>query len=288
MNYRGQILAITLLALLIVAIVVIGVYNLTTRDVQQTVANREYQELYNAAETQIFQLIDKYGQNTTQLSTLTNDFPGNCVLAQPNTYNCQFQAGQTSTDMLIQDSSRVDRYELGKDEYIELALNGYRGDVFFSWEGQTALEFGLLYRITGIESGFTFDLFDIASVFDSNGGDPLLNPFSNHQFPFISVGGGEYRFRVRDIRNLPPNAQTSTLRITARKPNPGPIYLNVRGEGNFPLQIRKFTATSYNNQAQSNVVASVITQVPLKPQALSFFNYSLLVNSSVTKAPPIF
>jgi hypothetical protein len=256
--------------------------------VQQTVANREYQRLYNTAETHVFELIDKYGNPDVSLMTLESDFPSTCTLRSPDEYACRFtSAEELISDTQVLDTSVVEEYELPKDEYLDLQLNGYRGDIIFSWDGLAALEFALVYR-SGTDSRVVSDLFDISGVLDSSGGDPLLNPFANHLYPFISVGGGAYSFRIGSISGLPLGATPVSLRITARKHEPGSIRLNVRGEASFPHQVRKFIAVAHNPNSQANVVASVITQVPLYPQALSIFNYTLLVNSAVTKDTPTF
>jgi sensor domain CHASE-containing protein len=73
----AQILLTTLLVLIIVAIIVVGVIAVVRRDVQQTVANQLYQDLYNVSENSIFEIIDLYTseRTTITLAQLQEDLP---------------------------------------------------------------------------------------------------------------------------------------------------------------------------------------------------------------------
>lgn len=291
-KFPGQILVITLLALVIISIIIVGVFNLTTRDVQQTVANSEYERLYNAAEGRVFELVDELGTNTdTNLSDLiatssTSDLrniASDCVVQLPTKIDCNFYEGTTIVNMEIEDTDEIIDYELGKDDAITLDLSGYRGDIQFRISQGSALEFSLVYTLSG-EPYVINDLFDDQGVFDSNGGDPLSDPAGNHAFNFFPVTGSDYyRFTVGNIVGLPLSGQPEFITITGRRNTQGLALLDVSGNSGFPVQVRRISTVSYDPETQSNVVARVITQIPIAPQHLSIFNYVLLTPDVVAK-----
>ncbi len=291
-KFPGQILVITLLALVIISIIIVGLFNLTTRDVQQTVANREYERLYNAAESKIFELVDEFGSYTdvdlpsliepsspSELRNIGTD----CVTIDPSQINCDFTEGTTLVSMEVDDTDEIIDFELGKDDSLTLNLSGYRGDIEFNVSSGSALEFSLVYTLSG-EPYVINDYFDLDGVFDSNGGDPLSDPNGTHAFSFLPVAGtSNYRFTIGNIAGLPLSARPEFITLTGRRDSEGIALLDVSGNAGFPNQIRRLTTISYDQATQTNVVARVVTQIPLAPQQLSLFNYVLLTPDTVTK-----
>jgi hypothetical protein len=288
---KGQILLTTLLVLIIVAIIVVGVIAVVRRDVQQTVANELYQDLYNVSENSIFEIIDLYTseRTTLSLSQIQGDMPTASCSDDTDFqgYRCEIVGTDYTTVFQLRDTSEVTDYELGKDESLQLGLNGYRGDIILSWSGEAALEFGLVY-LDGSEYKYIGDLYDKVNVFDESGNDPLTDPPpENHAFPFDNQPVGSetsFKFNIANITGLPGSATTQSLVIRSRvREEASVIKLNVKGDATLADQIREFIATSYKPNAGVDVVASVKTQVPLFPQVLPIFYYALGVDGPVAK-----
>ncbi|MCA9379356.1 hypothetical protein KC640_02920, partial [Candidatus Dojkabacteria bacterium] len=271
---------------------VIGVAAVASRDVQQVVTNRNYSQLYDNAENGILEFVDKYGDIDQPLVSLTNpaNIPSgyNCQpdIAIPGAYKCTRTDGTDVNELTIYESKDVVEYELAKDKSFLVDLGGYRGNLQFTWTGDTALEFGLVYTNAG-KYYMIGDLYDTntPTVFTDNGGDPLSDPQGNHKFAFTSLAGG-VQFNVGSTIDLPAGAATLYLRVTARmQDNPGSTLLSISGPGaGFRNQVRVFHSYSYSSLDDVDVLADVVTQVPLFPQVAPIFHYVLLVDSAVTKS----
>jgi hypothetical protein len=285
-NYPAQILLVSLLVLMIIGVIVVGVVAVASRDVLQTTSNQQYQKVYNAAESSIYQVIDKYGDASVDLSSLTTEpfSTGSCATVDINTYNCTFTEEGVTTEMEIRDNSDVEDFELTKDNSLELDLTGYRGNLVLSWTGAAAIEFGLIYEENGITK-MIGDLYDASNIFTNSGNPPTqrTNP-EQHPFLFDLDPSGGIRFNIANIQGLPGVAQTLSLRLTARMDETqGAINISLSGDSGFPKQIREFIATSYDIASDVQATATVITQIPLLPQAPSALNYALLTRDTVQK-----
>lgn len=287
----AQILLVTLLTLMVVAIIVIGVAAVASRDVQQVVANRNYSQLYDSAENSILEFVDKYGDLDEPLVNVTNptSIPAG-YSCQPDTsipgaYRCAKTEGTTVNELTIYESRDVIDYELAKDKSFLVNLGGYRGEIQMTWTGSAAIEFGLVYTDGG-QYHMIGDLYDTSGVFTNNGGDPLSDPYGNHRFAFVNYPGG-VRFNIASTNGLPGGANTLYLRVTARmQDDPGSTLLSLSGPGvGFPNQVRVFHGYGYSTLDEVDVLADVISQVPLFPQVAPIFHYALLVDSAVNKAP---
>ncbi len=285
---RGQILVVSLLVLMVVGIIVVSVVSIASRDASQTVTNQKYDDVYNAAESGLLTIIDKYGNPTAVLSSLSTDFPGKCTANNSKSYTCSLvDAVNNKTNVVdIQDTNVIDNYQLDKDESLILNLNGYTGEIDINWTGSAAIEFGMLYDQSGTIK-IIGDLYDKVDVFTSSGNDPLLDPNpQNHAFPFQQnlSGIGGIKFTVSSISGLPVGATPKSLRITNRMAGTGGnIKLDVTGQAGFPDQIRQITSAAYETSADIKTIAKVQSQVPLYSQIAPLFHYGLLVDSVVSK-----
>lgn len=277
-TYQGQILIITLLVLTIIAVIIVGIVGIATRDVQQTVANRKYEELLNNAELNVVKLLDKYADTKSALTQLVTEYPSNCRSILLDEYECRFTDQNLVTVVNVEDSSTVNDYELKKDGSLELQLNGFRDEVSVYWEGLSAMEFSLFFTASNKQQQI-IDVFDLNAIYDSVGNDPLndLAP-QNHAFPFVAdaaKGTGWYKFNIAGVTGLPADATTHSLRITSRQPDNSSVkvLLDVQGSAGFPDQVREFTATSFDNAADVHATARVRTVVPILAQVSSVFNY---------------
>jgi hypothetical protein len=287
---QAQILVTTLLVLMIIAVIVVGVVSLASKDVAQTISNQQYEQLYNASEEAIFQVIEKYGQSAVSLSELQSvDYPTECAADLINGgYRCEFINPTTDVSILqVADRATVTDYELGKDDNIVLQLSGYTGEIYLNWRGDAALEFALLYSDGG-QIKYIGDLYDKSGQVDAAGNDPILDPPpSNHAFPFAEVTPGlptNIHFRIDGIVGLPVSAVPLALSVTARiRATGSTIGLDISGSTGLPNQVREFIATSYSPGSTLNVVAKVKAQIPLYPQTLPLFQYAFGVDGAVAK-----
>jgi Tfp pilus assembly protein PilX len=286
--YRGQILVVTLLVLMVVGIIVVSVVSIANRDAIQTVSNQKYNDVYNAAESGLLKIIDKYGNPNTALTSLTNDFPGQCASLSAKSYSCTLvdTPNNKTNTIVVQDTNVIDSYQLDKDQSLILKLNGYRGEIDINWTGSAAMEFGLVYDENGTIKVIG-DLFDNANVFTESGNDPFLDPApSNHALPFQqnTSGIGGIKFTVGNTTGLSATATTKSLRITNRMAGTGGnVKLSVTGQAGFPDQVRAITSAAYETSTDLQLLATVKSQVPLYEQVAQLFHYALLVDSVVSK-----
>jgi type II secretory pathway pseudopilin PulG len=290
----AQILVITLLALVIISIIIVGVFNLTTRDVQQTVANREYEKLLNASESKMFEVVDEMAKNvqlsvsnlirSTSTSPLRNMAP-NCVTITTDSIQCTFIQGTQTTTLDALDTPTIEGYELGKDDSITLDLSGYRGDIQFRVSPGSGLEFAMMYTLAGVPTVLR-DYFEPnpATAIDNNGNDPVSDPDNLHIYQFSPVAGTDYyRFTVGSTTGLPATAITQTLTITGRRREQGIALLDLSGGVGFPKQVRKLTTVSYDATGGTNIVARVVSQIPLEAQHIALLNYAILTPGGLSK-----
>lgn len=301
----AQIMLVTLLTLMILAIITVSVVTSTRKDVQQTVNTREYESLFATSEESILTIIDKYGKLATDgklvtLAGLPQDMPadlGNCVQDASNEYSCVLKSqvdpsGVITTskesEVSIKDIVSFNGYELSKDQSLTIDLQGYAGEIRLNWEGQAALDFGLVYRTAAGEYGIIRDVYDLSATLDSTGGDPYADPQNKHSFAFAqhqSPASNSTRFILSGTTGLPANSTLILLTITPRiRPNGG-IAINVSfgADGGLPTQMREILARSYDTANPNTVTASVRSLVPIFPQAAALLEYVLLVDGQVAK-----
>lgn len=299
---KAQILVVTLFVLMIVAVIVVGVVSVASKDVLQTTADRQYTELYDAAERSIMGMIDVYSNPSVPLNNLT--MPANlpagytCV---PNSATCQENNGNPGAgqylctraeagivnQLCIREARDIWEYELAKDDSLVMPLNNYRGQLTMAWIGNSALEFALHYYNTATGTyGVIHDVFDNNSILNSNGGDPFSDPFNNHAFPFQSESAQGIRFTLGNVTGVNANTRLDYLRITSRmRDDAGITLVDVTAQNaGLPNQVRVFDSTSYA-QDDNHVFAQAVTQVPLFPQIINILHYGFLTDGSVTKTP---
>lgn len=294
---EGQILVVAILVLSILAVIVVGIVSIASLDVAQVVANREYEELYNTAENNIFKLIDTLGDTNIKLDHASlgvlSLFPGQCSFDSLYiSYTCEFTDGATHTSVEIKDSSEISDFEVRKDKSLDLILldptlfpSGYRGQIYMSWTHGSAIEFSLVY-IDGDtnEVKVISDLYDPedgSTVFTSTGGS--LNS-GQHNFVFSVNPSNELVFTINNIIGLDINDKPLYLSLTPRLPGEdGIVLISLRGLPVLPKQVRYIEATSYNPGNDTNVLASAYTQIPILPPVVSPLRYVLLVNGIVNK-----
>lgn len=301
---QGQILIVTLFVLMIVAIIIVGVVAVSSRDVLQLVISKRYDEFYDAAERTITGMITKFGSSSTTLSQLLNssNLPSGYSCATdsvPGQYKCT-RGGepQRINDLFIRDSRDIVEYELGKDEPMTVNLGTYRGEMQISWTGAAALEFGILYYTSDNNYHVLFDYYENVAdpVFTSYGGDPLVPNTDTHPFQFQSNPTGGIRFNINTA--VGTNNPAYLLRITPRmKGDGGTIRITVKptGTSGYPNQVRVFEAASYGetyidpttgefqNYDNADIYAAAQAQVLLYPQLPAVFHYGLLTPNLLRK-----
>jgi len=281
---RAQILVLTLLALFIISIIAVAIFNIASRDVRQTVQNREYTRLQNISENRVLELAAVYSNGATAISGIASQTAQlTCTQTGTTQYTCIKADGTSVSSIILEDTNTMSNYGLDKDEYFELNLAGYTDSVYFSFTGTTALEFGLITQVTSTQAyKYYGDVFDINSILANSGGDPFTEPSNNHFFSFVN-NGTFYSFNLAAA--LPAGETTQRLRITVRKPQSGGIGLNLSTDVGSPNFARKITASTYDQATATGVVAKVSATVPIAPQALSIFDYALLTDGAVNKVP---
>lgn len=279
LHLKAQILVLTLLSMFIISIIAVAIFNIASRDVRQTVQNREYARLQNIAENRVLELAARYANGNNPINLVTTQLP--CTQTGTTQYTCDNNNAAASSRIILEDTNAIVDFPLGKDEYFEIDLANYRGSFHFNYTGTAALEFGLITQNTSTQVyRYYGNIFDINNVMTNNGGNPFSDPSNNHFLTFVN-NISFYSFSLGFV--TPLNENTVKLRVTARMPNQGNISLDLRADTGSPNFARKITSSTYDPNTATGVVATVSSVIPLAPQALSVFDYALLTNGAVSK-----
>ncbi len=302
MNYKkGQILLITMLVLMVLAIVIVGIVIVTNRDIGQVTTNQKYEQLYNVAETELQRVVAKYGVSTVRLGDLSRDpdldeYITDCTPVNESLalgYDCSVSDEnalglELDTEILVVDRKEIRNLEIYKDESITVKLEGYKQSLDVTWDQNVAMEFSMNFFIDSNNNG-TWDqneeIKEVSDIFDNFGVFNSKDPTNTFGFTSINSGRG-VRFRINSISTLPANYYTRSITITprTRENNPNPVLLSVvpSDPGSFPFQVRAFETTTYDTLDNNTPVVEVNSQVSLESQIDSIFNYSLITNGNIS------
>lgn len=287
---KAQALVITLLVLAIISIVVMGIIVVSNRDVTQVVTNEKYDRLYNESEKKLIETIETNGITSLPTSCGTPS-----VFAGYTQYNCgtTTQSSETlnaSVDLKVIDRKSITDYVVKKDRSLDVALNGYSGEVQIRWNKPVAMEFSIVYTDAGGVVRNIRDVYDLAGVYDSLTGDnPNSDAGNIHDISFAVLDSSNTATTTKFIISATNGislGSTVSLRITPRTKTVGDVVsLNVVAttESSFPFQMREFVVSSIDSQDSSSPIASVVTKIPLAPQVDDIFDYSILVNGNLTQ-----
>jgi type II secretory pathway pseudopilin PulG len=284
---RGQIMLITLLVLVILGVIISGIVIVLQRDTSQVVVNEKYEQLYNSAEANLKQILDDYATYAIPLSSLPTNFTECLERVSGIKYECSFNNSNyttfsASTTVEVEDVKRINGFEVQKDDILNLSLNNYRNNLNIKWDGDAAIELGVIYLNTSGEYKIVKDVFDPTNLFSNT-------TISSHSFTFSTLPGEDpnksFSISLDNIVGVDSSATLLNLTITPRmSTNFGSIRIDVEplDLSSFPYQMRVFRAVSFDgNGGGDTPVVRLETQVPLNPQIDSIFDYSLLTDSDI-------
>lgn len=289
---KAQIMLITLLVLMVIAVVLVGVVIILNRDVFQVTTNEKYEQIYNAVESDINNIIQKYGDYAVDINTLPVDFI-NCNLDSiiyDIQYTCAFSDDdftslQIDRDVIIKDTRDIEDIVLKVDNGYTVNLEGYTNTIDVTWDGNVALEFTYVYAQGG-ELKSIKDIFDQYDVYTSLQGDNPFLPSANHQLKFATLDPSNTNNSTRiNIGNIVAGVVTPKyITITPRSIDEEFTNLTVMAvdPSTFPFQLRRFNATGYDSIDSTTPVVEVETYVPLFPQVSSVFDYAFLTDSQIS------
>lgn len=291
---KAQVMLITLLVLIILGILIAGIVLVLRRDVEQTVSNVKFEQLFNSAEGNLQSLVSDFGDYTVSLNRLPQTYSECRAIEENYEYTCVFENSDyssilTSTELTVVDSREVADYEIQKDKTLALDINGYSQEIQVSWDSNVAIEITLLYRDSSGNAQIIKDIFDKYNVLESlNGDDPFVDPQGIHAFTFSSISGEDqnrsFVTNIGTVLGLGLGDVPTTLLFTPRSSSSfASTRLSVQAlnPSIFPHQMRVFRATSYDPSDGASPVARLETQVPLTPQIDSVFDYALLTDSDI-------
>ncbi len=299
MNHKkGQILLVTMLVLMVLAIVIVGIVIVTNRDVSQVVQNQKYEQLYNVAETELQKVVAKYGDSTLDLSQLPNDRDlsqiSGCRPVNESLevgYDCDVSDEnalglELDTSIRVVERKEIRNLEVFKDEAITLRLEGYERGLTVSWDQNVAFEFVLnVFEDTNGNRIWdqTEKITEVRDIYDSGG----VFTSKDNSNPFGFSGNNQsISFVIDNITSLPSNYRTRSLTIIprTRANNPNPVLVNVipSDPASFPFQVRAFETVTFDETDNNTPVVEVNSQVSLESQIDSIFNYSLITNGGIS------
>ncbi len=292
----GQILLITMLVLSIIGIVVVGVIVLARRDILQVGESKKYEQAYNASETRLGSIIEKYGRYEQVLSTIITDY-NVCVATTPNIkYDCTFQDNTYTngtyalkTKVTVENIKDIKGWQIYKDRSFQISLNGYRDIVQFKWSKAAGVDISLIYKDAAGTIKVIKDLFDPSATFTSMLGDNPYNDLTNiHAFNYTVFDATNtqtsMQFKIDNTAGLLATDTPLNLSITPRlKTSLDSVTFDITAvdKTTFPYQLREFTASSFDAADPNTPVAAVTTKLPMVPQIDNLFDYALLTDDAL-------
>ncbi len=300
---KAQIMLITLLVLMIVAIVIVSLIMIINRDIGQVSTNQKFDQIYNAAESDLQRLVTELGTGQITMANIaTGKYAGKCTT--PNTAidsytlleaRCNFSDDQYSSiavDRRI-DFRRVKKIEalqLRKDESYTVNLNGYNSTLKIEWNGNFAMDMGLIYQ-DGTELKMIRDVFDTQLVYTSLAGDnPYLDTNNIHAFSFTQLATSSPYSNAFEMNIAATNGlgglAPKYLVITPRSSASGVVEIhvtptNTASLSSYPYQLREIISTGTDLLDSTSPVAKLKTTIPLISQADSIFDYAFITNDSL-------
>lgn len=314
---KGQILLMTLLVLMILAIVVVGTVRLTNRDTSQVASNLKYQNFFNVSETKAQDVIQNIAdisatdmdQNTGTNSFITDN--PNCLQTERLNnlvgYECSFSDpnnegnNEILNTVTINQTKYLEDYPVNKDETFAIQLDGYKDSITLSWnEIDAALELKIVYFTDSNgnklwdENEFldsTTGTYDITAngVFkkDANA-NAVSNAISTRSAAAIDGNAINFLADIGQSSGVSSSANTYPLymNITPRIPQNSlfkSIKLTMQADDYsiFPYQVREVVSKTYDTADGSTPFVELKSVVPIRPQMDSIFNYSLITPDDV-------
>jgi len=281
-NSKGQILVITLVVLMIIAITIIGVITTLNRDTLQVSTSDKYGQIYAVTENELLRGVETYGlgYNINQLNSQ------GCSRNQSSTelrFVCDSEPTNPSNldisnELIIYDTKNITELELRKDESYAVNLNGYNNDIRVTWDTtNTAVEFALTYSDNGVNQVRVIrDVYEWNSLYTSNGAN---------NFTFTSNSATGTTFRISSISGLSGSYTTQNLIIYPRTTNANTVVtfsVSPTSYASFPYQMRVFESQSFDASDPNTPLVSLDSRISLLPQIVSLFDYALLTNGQVT------
>lgn len=320
MNYKkqkkAQIMLITLIVLMIVAISVIGITILINRDTEQVAQNQAYTQIANATESKLNTYVREFGGLNFDL---TQDLPAECneffdpMAPNDIVYTCEFSDNEFSTlfvdiETEFRDTNSITEVPVQVDQAYTIRLvdssgtTGYRNQLHLEWTGSIALEFTLIYEnsLAGTFEAIK-DIYDGHGVFESFNTAPqpglAQNPNDNspnayHEFTFLTnvnsltPAQNATTIDLAAILGASPDLIPQYLLVTPRK-NPSTAILATdltvepENEATFPPQLREFVVIGFDSTNEESPSATFTSSIPLVPQLDSIFNYALLTRDPI-------
>jgi len=280
----GQILVTTLLVLVVISITIVTITATVTKDLKQTSQNLGYDRAYNDAETRLINAAGNLSRVNTPISAV--NIPGyDCETLLEDGVSKARCALEESTDrrtiLTIYDVNYIDNLTLGNEDYLDLSLQttagNYENNIELNWIGASALELTLVYKLAG-ELKTAQTIVDASRLIDADPGNDILTAntlvsgflrnivlpsaaqpdilainFSNTGIDSTIVpAGSEYQYlRIRLLNRQLGSAITIKPEATA--------------SANFPLQVRRIEAITYDQDTTMAPVPVIVTQLPLSP-----------------------
>lgn len=291
---NAQVMLITLLVLIVLGVIISAIVIVLRRDVEQTVSNEKYEELYNSAEGNLQSVANTYGDYTVSLSGLVTDFT-ECTENEANIrYTCtfvntNFTSIESTTEVEIENSREIEEFEIDKDTSLTLDLNNYRDSVEISWDTAAAIELSLIYQDTNGEYQTIKDVFDQAGIFQSlSGDDPFTDPNGIHAFNYNVISGADptqsFIVNLNSVSGISGADTLLALKLTPRMNQSfGSVRFDILATNPalFPYQMRVITSASFDANDGASPVVRLETQIPLAPQVDGVFDYSLLTDGDI-------
>ncbi len=273
-NYSAQILIVLMLALAIISVLLVLISRNVRRDTIDQIQSEQYENYYSLVEQEL-------------LKTLTGNNP-NCTTAQLELpLGCNFDLSDltalgvpASLNIVKDDSSVFNNLVVPKDKNISVNLEGYDGDLEFSWKGQVAWVVNIDYRHSSGEYKTSQSIYDNFSIF----AESPVNCIN-----FESTGVNSFRINISQcLSSIVPGGSASYTTIALRmRPlirNSSSTELTLISPSTLPPQVEVIRATADIDDALPNSPSIQLElQVPKNSPPLDILDYALRTNKIVQK-----
>jgi hypothetical protein len=286
---KGQILLFTLVVITILSIVTISIIVLSTRDVAEVVTGEKYDQAYNAAESKLSELLDRYGKNDV------NPLPAECTGAiTPTNIECVYLINDLNlntayqTKIQIANKKDIEGFKVDKDRSIEILLSGYTGTLNITWDTNvTALDFAFVYENPSSPGQYK----TVKDVYDTTNPVRLYESLNTTTtFAYQTIPEGISLAVGTTKSNTISSPLNSSIGLTN---NDSPLYLQITPRttltssrltikpvdpNGYPFQVREYFATSIDPNDVNSPVANLRAVILLNAQSNGIFGYTLLTD----------
>lgn len=266
-----------MLALAIISILLVLISKTVRRDTFDQIQADQYEEYYSAVEQELLKIIS--GQSDCDLET-----GNNCTNIPLDQLKFSGVLNDNYLNVSAETKDHFENIAIGKDKNLKIPLDGFNGELSFSWKGEVAWVVNIDYQTNSGEYKTSQSIYDKSDIF--NPGDPVtcLN--------FIPEGtNNRFKFDISQclegvLFELPGSYTALAVRLKPIMKNGTSTELTLEGHsgGILPPQATVILATAViDDDLGTSPAIQLELQIPTEDPSLEILDYALRTNKIVYK-----